>query len=162
MIVTIFTDISMHHSGEVAAWAVWAISDRGKIEHAAPFKGSIHKSTALGEAYAVLNGISACRVKGLAQPGDKLLLASDSQDAYRLLAGAYPMPKKNQTLAAIIADVPQHFETLTTGYLYEFRYVKGHSRHDGVRSNRNNQVDEMARRMMRQEAKRRNLPWSRI
>lgn len=155
MIVTIFTDISMHQSGAFAAWAMWAISDRGKLEHAAVFKGDIYKSTTLAEAYAMLNGVSAVRAKGVAQPGDRLLLASDSTQAYRLLSGLHPTPKKNPALAEAMAAVPKHFEAVTAGHLYEFRYVKGHSRADGVRSNRNNQVDELARRTMREEAVRR-------
>jgi len=143
VLVTIFTDASHCPNLKVGGWGMWAKSARGKVEFGGPLKKCLQNITE-AELQAIVNGVYVALERGVALPGDTLLIQTDNIRALSILETGGINLKKVSTSEIQIVDVLKRILD-ETGCSAIYKHVKGHRDHMGGRFHCNGRADKWAR-----------------
>lgn len=151
MQVTILTDASWCPETRATGYGYWIASARGKRPGGNVMQPAQNSSHA--EMMAIANSLHVAVNAGLVEPGDEVLIQTDSIDAIAGLKGErlkYETftPEMGLVRQFVIQFIEKNRLTL------EYRHVKGHSNRPESRFKANNHCDERAKGFMRKERKR--------
>lgn len=144
MHVTLMVDGSFCPDTGAGGFGYWIASYRGKLGGGGPIKGVTTNATEV-EMKAVCNSLVISLIEGLIEPGDSVLVQTDSKSAInafehtRIPGGE----AEKDTVTFLDKYVEEKLLTLV------FRYVKGHSDDPRARFKANNHCDERAKQAMR-------------
>lgn len=119
MNVTLFTDASFYHETHSAAYALYAISDRGTFTYAGRFHSSIKRSDQ-AELAAVANALHIILPNPIAAGATKIFLQVDCQNVIDWIKAGECRPYPE--ILARIQDVITKYQVLC-----EVRHIKAHS-----------------------------------
>lgn len=148
MLVSLFSDASHCHETRVAAWAAWAKSERGQVSHAAPFLDRI-KQTHQAELGSIVNGVFLVVSRGVALPGDEILVQNDCMRALQLLRGG-PKTAKATARDYHMLSMLKKFTT-DNELLIRCKHIRAHAGTGTPGYYVHDLVDKMARSNMRHE-----------
>lgn len=153
MRVTIISDASRCTKTHCAAYAFWAVSNRGSAKHAGALKG-LAASSAEAETKAIINAVHVALKAGVLCDGDDLLIQTDAMNAIQILTGKLSRKRTIEKFAPIV----KVFQDVvgTRGINVEFRHVRGHTKQATHTDNRylaQRNVDRAARAAMRKQRK---------
>lgn len=150
MLVTLLTDASWCPETHAGGYGFWIATQRGKLGGSGRFR-ELCNSSSVAEMMAIVNGVYAAVKHELFQPGDKLLIQTDSKDAiggflYGLGCGSV----QHQGAINYLHSVCQAYSINVLEGTLEFRHVKAHRPSKlGNRYAANNLCDETAKKHMR-------------
>lgn len=144
MRVTLICDASYCHKHKVAGYGFWIASERGKLGGSGEISQEVENNNT-AEMMAICNTIWKGVNHNLIQPGDALLIQTDSVTAIGKLRGALPIATEQERAVLVYFDKTVARNAL----LIEFRHVRGHTSFDGARYAANRMCDMRARRAMR-------------
>lgn len=122
----------------------WIASYRGKRPGGGPIKGASTNPTEV-EMKAVCNALVEAVNSGLVQPGDKVLVQTDSKNAIRAFEGnRIPGEEAERETVRFLNQYKKKADLTLV-----FRHVKGHSDAPGARYAANNHCDTRAKQAMR-------------
>lgn len=177
MLVTLFSDASVCQERKIGGWAAWLKADRGTLKGGAAFGVKVFDST-MGEAMAVVNGLSVGIANGVIQEGDTVLVQTDNDAVMGVLEGTVRRSLKKEMKrrkGRSKSEVERHvarrnheidlvahaFSRIVenSSIMIRWRHVKGHRGLEDRRSAVNTFCDRTARAQMR-SARRRPDPVS--
>lgn len=145
MLITIMTDASWCGEYKVAGYGYWIASARGKEGGGGRIAAHPVEGINCAEMMAIGNAMYHGLVSGLIQPGDDLLVQTDSQHAMRALTGV-PVTKTEAQCQVILYI---HGLLNKYGLTVRYRHVKAHTNTKDKRSLANSMCDRRAKEHMR-------------
>ncbi len=141
-IVTIFTDASFCLKSKVSGYGVWAKSRGESITGSGHYIGT--PSVNIAELMATMAGIKLALMRGIAQPGDYIVLKTDSAHCVNFLNGDLEFN------CVVHAQVLISLENVLKKYdlQFEAQHVKGHSKNSHPRFWVNNKCDALAKEQL--------------
>lgn len=149
MLITMFTDVSLHPASGLASYAIWAKVNGTTIRQARLFRQPIHDSN-VAEVCGIINGLYFV-INTIKPPaGSKILAQSDSETALSVLRGS----NRN----ALFNGLPERRTAVLdgTGIVVEYRHVKGHKGARTPRNAVNTWCDHACRKVLREHQARLN------
>lgn len=145
MLVSLFTDASVVHSGgrnKSAGWAFWARSARGIRKGGGPLRYAVGTAND-AEMAAVVNAIHMLRTSAIFEPDDCLLIAVDNVRALNVLSGVW------RAKTSVEREIQRKFEETIGITEVQFRHIKAHSGSDTPRTWVHSWCDHTARKYAR-------------
>ena len=144
MQVTLMVDGSFCPETGAGGFGYWIASYRGKKPGAGPIKGVCINPTEV-EMKAVCNALVEAVNSGLVEPGDVVLVQTDSKNTIAAFEGRRIPGEQAERDAVSFLDGYKADKNL----IILFRHVKGHSDAPGARFAANNHCDQRAKQAMR-------------
>lgn len=136
MLVSLFADASFYPMTRAAGWGAWVKSDRGQLQDGGTFRQAL-QNAGEAELCAVVNGLWLALRRGVACPGDVVLVQSDCMRVRDLILETTG-PNSDVERAAL--------ERLDRfGMRLRARHVPGHTSGHKPRLWVNNRCDAIAR-----------------
>lgn len=147
-LVTIFSDASYCSNTRVGGWGCYIAVNGQRVNRGGAFANRV-RNNVIAEHMALVNAIWTGRSLGLVNPGDKIILQTDSMETIRFFA--WDRERVVESACEQSLAVWDKFTTMVFGLNLEteFRWVRGHDNGKTTRSYANEVCDRLAKSHMR-------------